>query len=431
MMMGNARRGTAATLAALALLATTACSSSTPEAEGPQERTLEILTWTYEGVSQEWWETINAQFEKEHPGVKIVMEQSESSAIIKDFVTQATAGQTAAVVHIPAPLLTTLPWAEAGFLVPLTDWMEETGIADDLAADQVAMNWEGETYGLVFAYNARMLYVNAGALEDNGVAVPTTPEELLAAATALDGWNGGDGYGFTTGDEDSLNFVNETLTFVAGMGGEYVKDGEWNWTDPTVVEAIDLFATLGREHSPRGTSINDKYMAFETGNTAMMVDWTFRFEAAVRSATPEVSDQITLAVPPFPRTPIHISQGFGVSSAVDEETQELAKDFLELALSEESQRLYASIEPVVPANLAARAVIGEEEATRPILEALQRDTHMIVPAEYIGIRLNFAEFQSILNGVIRQLLQGEGDAASAMADLQSRLEVSGLHPMEP
>ena len=62
--------------------------------------------------------------------------------------------------------------------------------------------------------------------------------------------------GFAITDDHSPNFVRDALEFVTGMGGEWGRDGRWNWTDPKVVAALDLWRKLARDYSPKGTDIN-------------------------------------------------------------------------------------------------------------------------------------------------------------------------------
>lgn len=416
-------------VAALALGGMVACSPSSPgDGESSDEpatsRTLEILTWTYDGASLPWWEEVNAKFEDANPGVTVEVEQSDFGAIISDFVTQATAGQTAAVIHIPSPVTSVPAWAEAGFLVPLSDWLDESGVGAELDDVQSAMDVHGDTYGLVFAFNAAMYFYNEGWLADAGLEVPTTPDEMVAVAHKL---TEADLYGFGVTDDESVNFATEILSFIIGMDAAYVEDGDWNFSDPAVVEAVDVWRTLATEYAPRGTTLQNKRTAFDTGNIAAMFDWAFYHAASLRSASPDVVDEIRMAVPPLATTPLFISQGFGISSAVDEETQELGKEWLEFAMAEEAQSLYAELEPVVPTNLAAQRVLADDPATAPILEAIENG-ELIIDSEHMGLRSNFSEFREILNGTFRSLLQNDADTAEAMVALDEQLRAAGLTP---
>lgn len=412
---------------AMLLAAVTGCSpqsSADPDGDAPEERTLEILTWTYDGASLPWWEEVNSKFEEANPGVTVEVEQSDFGAIIQDFVTQSTAGDTADVIHIPAPVLTVLGWAESGFLAPLDEWLDETDLSENLHEVQSSMEMDGETYGLVFAFNAAMTFYNAGLLDEAGVAVPTTPEELIAAAEKLQAQTGGEGFGFGVTDDDSVNFVTEVLSFIVGMDADYVTDGDWSFSDPDVVAAVDTWRTMA-QMSPRGTNLQAKRTAFDTGSVAMMLDWPFYYAASLRSASPEVAEGVTLAQSPFPTTPLFISQGFGVSAQSEE--QELAQAWLEFAMAEEAQRHYAQLEPVIPANQLALDVLGEDEATQPILDALE-NAELIIPSEFTGLRSNSSEFRTLFTGAFRQLLQTDDPTAAAMQAFDEALRSAGLEP---
>jgi len=419
----------AGTTAALTIAVLAGCSQpapTTPDGTAPpEERTLEILTWTYDAESKAWWDRVNGAFEDANPGVTVHMEQSDFGAIIGDFVTQSTAGEVADVVHIPAPVLTVLGWAESGFLAPLGDWLEDTGLGADLHEVQSSMELNGETYGLVFAFNAAMLFYNAGLLEDAGVGVPTTPEDFVDTAAALTGHSGGAGYGFAVTDDESVNFVTEVLAFIVGMEGEYVTNGDWSFAAPKVVAAVDVWREMASNTAPRGTNLSAKRTAFDTGSVGMMLDWPFYYAASIRSASPDVADQVTLAEPPFPVTPLFISQGFGVSAQSDQ--TDLAKSWLEFAMAEDAQRYYAELEPVIPANQKALSVLGENPATQPILDALDR-AELIIPSEFTGMRTNSSEFRTLFTGAFRQLLQTDQDTSEAMQAFDEALRSAGIEP---
>lgn len=98
----------------------------------------------------------------------------------------------------------------------------------------------GGRYGLPWNSSTPVMYYNANALEQAGVAVPTSWEEFAAAAAAL-----------TSRRAQGVVFVGDSWLFemmVRSLGGELVlEDGTPNFESAEAIEALTLLQQLARQ----------------------------------------------------------------------------------------------------------------------------------------------------------------------------------------
>jgi len=140
--------------------------------------------------------------------------------------------------------------------------------------------YKGDTYGIPFSTDTRMLYYNKNAFKEVGLdpnKPPATWSELEAAAAKLDKKNADGSWarlGFSpliTGNWDQWATVN---------GAQYVtNDGKPNVNDPKVVEAVnwikkwtDGFGGYDNFVKFRGTFSSPPNDAFMSGKVAMTTD---------------------------------------------------------------------------------------------------------------------------------------------------------------
>lgn len=418
------RKASAALVAAAMAATLVGCSQGTTGDDG--EVNLTVSTWTYTGPPTEWWDTVIKGFEDANPNVKVDLKEIAYADYVSTVTTQATAGQAPAVIHVPTPTTTLPAWADAGFLEDLGDYLKTTDIPEEWPASQSVMEWNGNTYGvLVCAYGYNLFY-NQDLLDQAGVGVPTTPDELLAAAKAVQDLPG-DNYGFAITDDNTVNFIRDALVFTAGMQATWATPGEWNLTDPQVVKAFDLWRTLGRDYSPVGTDIANKRSAYLNGSAAMMIEGPFYWAQIQANAEPSIKDSLKLAVAPFAVNPGDVSHGLSISAGLDEKTEAAAEAFVSYAVSLDSLSQYSAIATNIMARPGSNDALKEDPATAPIVEAADGAV-TIIPSDLQGLRGDYADFAEIAATSLHKLLQTHDDTASVLGELQDALIQAGITP---
>lgn len=385
---------------------------------------LTVTTWTATSPGlKDWWLVIEKKFEEANPGVDVKIENLAFADYIRTLTTRFVAGSPPTLVHVPLPTINLPAWAEAGFLLEVDDRLAKTDIPASWPANQAALAWDGKNYGVLLVHYGFVFFVNEKMLADAGIKVPTNKEELLAAAAALtkDGK-----YGFAITDDNSVNFMRDALQFVTGNGGQWIKDGAWNFTDPKVVEAVDLWREIATKHAPKGTDINAKRQAFYDGNVAMMIENPSVWPNVATAAKPEIVGDLHLAKIPLDVIPGDVSHGLSIPAGLDDEDTELAWAFTQMAASPELMQSYVELVKSPVARPGADAALQADRDTQ-VISASAADAVVLVANDYYGVRAEYADFSTALTNTLRSILQGE-PTTDALSKLQDELTAKGIQP---
>ena len=164
-------------------------------------------------------------------------------------------------------------WAKAGHLEPLDNWISAEEL-DDYFSDvpesvKEMYDWEGHPIGLGTIGNSQKFIYNAAALEANGLEVPTTWDELLAAAQTIKA--AGDQSGFTAGLEKLVKATGVWLPIFVANGGEvFDADMRPQINSQAGYDALDLLLELVETMPPGGAAYTEgdeiKSIGYRNGN---------------------------------------------------------------------------------------------------------------------------------------------------------------------
>ncbi|HZJ09614.1 MAG TPA: ABC transporter substrate-binding protein [Trueperaceae bacterium] len=228
--------------------------------------------------------------------------------------------------------------------------------------------YEGESYGLPFETDVRVLFYNKNVLEEAGLDPenpPATWEELWAAADALDVKN-------EDGTFERIAFfplygnVGVDLWAMAN-GHEFVVDGQPVVDDPAVAETLEWmkrwidryggWSEVQRFLAQYGAAPNDAFMA---GGVVMKVD-TAGYNSILNFYRPKanLADGSTpnmdwgVSLPPYEVEPATWSGGFTLSIPSGAENPEAAWEFIKCAASRPGQVSWARDTYSIPSDIAA------------------------------------------------------------------------------
>ncbi|GGU69878.1 sugar ABC transporter substrate-binding protein [Streptomyces daghestanicus] len=163
--------------------------------------------------------------------------------------------------------------AETGALTPLSDFGVDTGGYSPGIAS--AGTYRGKVYGVTPAVNAAVLFYNKDMLDEAGVAVPRTWDELKAAAQRL---TRPGRYGMAVSAGNTAESSWQFLPFLWSNGGEETDLG-----DPRAAQALGLWTDLVRSGAMSRSVLNwdqaDVHDQFAAGRTAMMINGPWRISA--------------------------------------------------------------------------------------------------------------------------------------------------------
>lgn len=273
------------------------------EPESSDDVTLTVLGWKNEGANLAF-ETLHEKFEADNPGVTI---EYITTAPDEPYRTMRQNRVSAGEVDI---------WAESnGFILAPEDWSPgaadpswkqfiDDGRVADLTGQAFLSNWNESMIQDAVTYNDKVYGLNLGSvaftgfyynktiLADNGIEVPQTWDELIAAFDTLEA-AGIDSLAFAGADIWPYNLavqglqatiLEDQLSVVKGLW-----DGSIQFTDDKIVEVYEKAQILQERAIPASSQLGygDLPGLFATGQVAMVGDGIWR-AAEISAANPDI-----------------------------------------------------------------------------------------------------------------------------------------------
>ena len=252
-------------------------------------------------------------------------------------------------------MMTAIEWsplvASSGYATPLEPWIESDitpdwfNYEDILQAYRDMFLWEdGMHYGIPYAGETVFMFYREDLFEEHGIAVPTTYDEVLAAAQYFsENVDGVDGISYRA--RLGWEFTYMWSIFLAPFGGMMVDPatGEVALDSPGTVASLEYIRDLW-QYGPVGVesfSFPEAWDAFMLGRAAIMIE--------ASAAAPEVENPDKSLVAgmtgysPLPAGPAGAFSGvWGWSFAMmdDSDAKEAAWAFIAYLTSEGMQSEY-------------------------------------------------------------------------------------------
>ncbi|MEM1064766.1 MAG: extracellular solute-binding protein [Pseudomonadota bacterium] len=402
-------------------------------------------------------EALAAQFEEATGNAVEVIPVTES-----DLGTRATAAFAAGDLPdvIYHTLQYALPWAEAGILDTdaASDVIEMLG-PDTFAPGALAMAaYEGGYASVPVDGWTQMLVYRADLFEEAGLEPPTSYANVLAAVEALHNPPGM--YGFVAATKVDENFMSQVLehVFLANGVSPVGADGFAALDEAATTEVLEFYKAIA-EASPPGELYWDQSRSlYFSGNAAMIIWSPFILDelAGLRdSAPPTINDDPTspeLAsktgiVTNFsgPSNPDGAAWAdiryFGVTADAN---TDIAMDFIEFSMSDgytetlaiapegkfpvrngtaENPSEFADAWAMLDVGIDRRAPLGElydAAMIEEIVGGLDVAQRWGVADGQLALASRMINSQAI-NRIVRQYIDGEVDAAAAVAAMNDEL----------
>ncbi|MBI5667893.1 MAG: extracellular solute-binding protein [Chloroflexi bacterium] len=330
---------------------------------------LTMGSWRVDDVAQ--MQVILDAFTAEHPNIKITFDPTNPPDYNATLRTQLEGGTAPDLFYLRS-YATSRQLFEEGYLEPLSDL---PGLMENFTPEARAP-WsteDGVPYGVPFIAVSHGVYYNVDLFNELGIEIPTTWEELIAAAQQIKD-AGYVPFANASGDEWTIAeivFMNLAPNFIGGYEGRQAYlNGERCFNDPNAVAAFQAVADLA-PFLPEGQealTYYDSQQLFLMGEAAMWLggSWDIPF---FESEEPDFEWSV-FAVPAkegqeMQYVTFHMDAGMGLNSA--SEHKEEAKVFLEWMTTPEFAKLMAdnlpgffpiSKEPVTLANEHANTFLA-------------------------------------------------------------------------
>lgn len=343
-----------------------ACGSGGADGDGPTTIRFSYL-WT--GVEAEAVEQIIANFNESQDD--IVVEGISSPDTQQQLTSMSAASGSFDISdHFGNSVGS---WASRGILEPLDEHLAANGVdVDDfIPAAMEQMTYDGQLYSVpITVHNIKLLY-NQTLLDEAGLEVPTTMDELAEAIAALTEQDD-DGTITRMGIGDPQSFATlTTLGFVFG-GSWDSEDGTEPTPDaPGNITALEwwtenVVGPVGASQLAEFEAGNGEYLSaadpFFSGRTAMVLDGEWR---AVHA--PNVAPELDWGVAPIPTAAPGLENASQLTSSTlfipaNAEHKEEAAEFLAYLVSDQAMIDFA----MALGNLPARSSLLEDPAFEEI-----------------------------------------------------------------
>ena len=158
------------------------CLFVAPIAEAQTQ--LRFVTWRSEAA--EFWQRTITDFERRHPGVKVVQEVGpHSSTEFHDLVTQKLRNRDAEMDVFFMDVIWPAEFAAAGWALPLDSFFSVEERKAFLDAPIRANTYDNHIYGVPVFVDAGMLYYRKDLLEKYALQAPRTWPELVRQAQVI------------------------------------------------------------------------------------------------------------------------------------------------------------------------------------------------------------------------------------------------------
>ncbi len=257
--------------------------------------------WQASPDEGELLEQMIADFEGEYPDVTVDY-QPVSGDYAQQRIADFSAGTPPDAFYVDSSLAP--EWIEEGFLMPLDDYIEQTGFDTSQFYEgylDAFRGPDGQIYGIPKDASTLAMFYNPDMLAEANVEPPTNWEELRAAAEAL-----------TTDDRPGLCLspsLDRALAFIYQAGGSIYNDdfSEVTFDSAETREALEFYLGLfedGLAQSPAQIGAGWCGEAFDTERAAIVFEGNWLIpvlegdtgEAAYEIAEmPQGAEQATLA----------------------------------------------------------------------------------------------------------------------------------------
>ena len=294
------------------------------------------VTITYESwtPSQETMDSIVSAFEKANPGITVEAKLLPYADYVTAIKTELASGTGPDVFDLQAggmlgefssllEPLDELATAESG-----ADWISEYN-PDAIAQASI----DGVAYGLPHGFQtAGGLWVNKTLLEANGLDVPTTWDDLVAASETL---RAAGVVPLAIGAKDDWMLIDVFSAISNGVapGEQYdAMDGNGEWTSSGLVESFEAFAALftdgiAQDGAAGATTYTDTFDLYADGKAAFFANGSWNQDMFVNAADRIGAFDAAVVQMPTPEGLAPVVGGIGGLLAVNKDSDKKAAAF--------------------------------------------------------------------------------------------------------
>lgn len=416
--------------AALAFGLAAGLASTAAQAQGQGQgpgKVLKFVSWQKDerGVG-DWWGSVIKAFEASHPGVRIEWTKVERGAYADTMTTLFAGGKPPDIVHLAS--FEFQKFADNGWLEPLDGYIKDSKLDLKGWAGQDTCTWNKQTVCTMMLYFGYIFAYNEDLLKKEGLTVPKTYPEFLAAAKKLTKDLNGDGITdqFGTGHETKGGggqYMSEMMNYTLDAGGRWTDAaGKVTINTPQMIEGLSRWKTIVKDSlTPRDLAAGEVRQMFADGRIAMKMDGPWLWPIIQKG---KAKDQIKLAMVPFDPPVGGSSNVLGIAADAPKDNKKLVWDFIAIATSDKFQSTYATLGASPPPS--PRADVSEAGKETPHFDLLVKATKAAADAKIDripkGLELVFNEFSKMVMEESQRMIIQDLDPKTVAATMQQKAE---------
>ncbi len=296
------------------------------------------------------------QFEKS-TGIKVNVESLQESQLTQKLTTEFATKSSTVDVFMTRPLQEGKMFSKNGWYAPLAGY----DFADYPKNIMNAASFGGQPYIVPLVTEWQVLYYRKDLLQQAGLKVPTTFDELEAAAQKLNSENVA---GFASRGKGAAA-VTQLSSYVYNYGGQYLDKGTAVFNSKQAIDAVRYYGKMLGSYGPKGvTSMSWENIMplFQAGKVAMWTDASVFYGQVVDQSKTQIPvanfDIANFPAGPKTNAPFIVSS-WGISVSNQSKKKDLAMKFLNWASSKEM-----AIKGMMDHITMARSSVWEDPVVR-------------------------------------------------------------------
>ncbi len=207
-------------------------------------------------------------------------------------------------------------FASSKWVLPLLPYMPKDFDWDDfLAGRRAVATYKGTAYFAPFEGGGDLMMYRKDILAEKGLKPPKNLDELKKVVAELNspptiyGWS-------ARGRRGSGMNVWRWTPFFRGMGGNWLKDGKFDFNSPAAVKATQYYLDMFK-YAPPGSTTNtwsEVIEGFRSGRVALIIESDVFGPWAEDKTKSQIAGKVGYAPPPEPLPSAGFAHGFAISS---------------------------------------------------------------------------------------------------------------------
>ncbi|SCL22189.1 sugar ABC transporter substrate-binding protein [Micromonospora inyonensis] len=370
---------------------------------------------------------VEAEFKKKHPDTDVVVQYIPWLEAPKKFQAALAGGEGPDITELGNT--ETQGWAAQEALADLSGRMDGWADGKDILPDLVRnAQLNGKQYGLPWYAGVRAMYYRTDWFAEAGVQPPTTWDQLVAAAKAVQAKKP-DTYGIALPGNSELPFYSflwSTGAEIATKQGDTWKSG---YNTPEAQKAVKFWTDMVTVHKvapPAAAGWNeiDARTQFATGKAAMAFGGSWQ-QGAIKKDNPEIEKVWgTFPIPgPDGKPAPAFAGGSDLAVWEDSERKDLAWDYLTVLLNKKNSKTFADSLGFFPVyqDLVTGGGYANDKVMAAFAITLQNTKLTPLTPKWVEVSRTKTVTQAMNSSVIKGQKTVEQATAEAAAEMESIL----------